>query len=176
MRIFNLFKKKKVFSLSDEEQLRLKGLLMKCDKNLIASEFSTNNIDVIIDGLTPFQYAFQGKCDELMQYFIELGADVNKRFPDRSTALIVACGDGSYELAKLLIENGADVNLINDAKTAAIWYATTEINKQIVELLLDNGANPFIDSGNGISTYEMAKRMNLSEIIQLMDKYKSKFL
>lgn len=173
MKLFNIFRRKnEVPALPSEEQLRLKALIEKCDVAALKDEFTAENVDVIIDQLTPLQQTIYGNCKALINHFVALGADVNKPFPDGNLPLNILCGEGDFEMAELLLKNKANPSLINKAKTAAIWYATTDVNPKLIKLLLSYNADPFIDTGNGMSSYELAKTMNLEEIIAIMEEFR----
>lgn len=173
MKLFEIFRRKKETPvLPVEEQLRLKGLIQQCDIALIEDEFNAKNIDISIDSLTPLQLAIYDNCEVLINHFIELGADVNKPFPDGNSPLIVACSEGRVETVELLLKNQANPFYINNSNTSAIWYATTDVNPKLVSLLLTYKADPFMDTGNGMSSYDLAKTMKLNEIVEIMENFR----
>ncbi|HTO37908.1 MAG TPA: ankyrin repeat domain-containing protein [Brumimicrobium sp.] len=172
-KLFKTFnKKKKILALPEAEQLRLRELIMRCDLDLITNEFTTDNVDILLEELTPFQWAIYENCEVLINHFIKLGADINRPYLDGNSALIIVCGQGSVELAEILLKNQASLSYINENKTSAIWYATTDVNPKLVRLLLEYGADPFTDTGNGKSSYEIAKIMHLEEIVAIMEEFR----
>jgi gamma-glutamyl-gamma-aminobutyrate hydrolase PuuD len=71
------------------------------------------------------------------------GADVNAVVGNyRTTALIGAAWNGSFEIVKLLIANGADVNAVGgNYRTTALMEAANNISFETVKLLIANGAD-----------------------------------
>ena len=111
-------------------------------------------------GLTPLMYAARDGRLSAIQALVEVGADLNGRSADKSTALLVATINGQYDIAKYLVEKGADVNLpsIDDAAPLygvlhVQWSRESErpqpsIKRErtsyldLMKLMLDRGADP----------------------------------
>ena len=79
-------------------------------------------------------------CDsQIVQLFLQAGADVNLKSEYGWTALHYAIGHASAEIVTLLLlQAGADVSLITDFGHTALHYATKGGKYKIIELLLIN--------------------------------------
>jgi len=102
--------------------------LVKVD-SLIKSGIDVNIVDED-KGVTVLLIAssFKG-YEEIVQFLISNGADVNHKAKDGKTPLILAAGT-SFETTKILIENNADVNTkAEDGMTANSIYIRHPIKK-----------------------------------------------
>jgi ankyrin repeat protein len=89
--------------------------------------------------------------EELFNYLIEKGANVNIRVKDNNTPLMFASGSyGKIYYVKKLIEHGAEVNAVNVKNTTALMYTVKAANRdddlEIIKYLLDHGADKTIKS------------------------------
>jgi serine/threonine-protein phosphatase 6 regulatory ankyrin repeat subunit A len=82
-----------------------------------------------------------GGSAEIVQTFIDHGADVNKPGPYDSLPLQWAAFNRHYEVAKVLIANGAKVNAVDRNGNTALHTAVDRGSRDIVELLLSHGAD-----------------------------------
>ena len=83
--------------------------------------------------------------DDIVEYLIRKGADVNLKENEGKTALLWAASN-SLPNAKILIENGANVNFAaNDGMTpfiqATLGVSSGKVPMEMCELLRKNGAN-----------------------------------
>ncbi len=88
--------------------------------------------------------SFKG-YEEIVQFLISNGADVNHKAKDGKTPLILAAGT-SFETTKILIENNADVNTkAEDGMTALIQSTfgilSKKVTTDVMDLLLEKGAD-----------------------------------
>jgi len=146
-------------SLSNEQlQTLLNQETQKIDitSSFYFSAIKTGNLDIvkhlyINDGHTATQNIIQqydmlirstinGKVP-LVQYFLELGADVNKSNYKGDTALMIAALKGYLPIVQLLLKYGAQVNLSNKRNYTALIYASEKNHYEIVEVLLKHGAS-----------------------------------
>ncbi len=105
---------------------------------------------------TPLMYASK---ENIVQYLISKGADVNAQSSNGTTALMYAIVDADKtDVAKILIANGADVNLENDYDETALFYAYAygglNGNQVGVDLLLENNIDPSIENDDGKTAEE----------------------
>ncbi len=70
----------------------------------------------------------------------KLGAHVNQRTADGSTALLVAAYEGQLDVVRLLIEKGADVNAMNENGFTPAMVAAYVGYDEIVSILRQHGA------------------------------------
>ncbi|KAI1390052.1 uncharacterized protein F4822DRAFT_222470 [Hypoxylon trugodes] len=95
-------------------------------------------------GTTAFSYAINTKNPEIVQLFIDYGADINKpaSFDIRRTPLQKAAEVNNLDIVRLLLDKGADVNApparFNGA--TALQFAAINGNLEMATLLLEQGA------------------------------------
>ena len=79
---------------------------------------------------------------EIINLFLEAGADINAKDSYGRTALMYACQfAGRVELIKLLLDSGADVNAKGVSGYTALYYAMRHnYNDEVIQLLIDYGA------------------------------------
>jgi len=110
---------------------------------------------------TPLMYAARQGSLGAARVLAEMGADLNLKDPDGTTALVFAIINGHFDTAALLLKKGADPNLTDSTGMAAL-FAAVDMNtlgevygrparKQdsgdttaldLMKLLLEQGANP----------------------------------
>jgi len=87
---------------------------------------------------------------EFVEILLQYGGDPNLSTREGRTALFVAAGQGSTEIAKTLIENGADVSAGNLQRGfTALYHAVENGHHDMVKLLIEKGAdvNVQVESG-----------------------------
>jgi len=72
---------------------------------------------------TALHYAVFAGHEEIAQYLIGRGADINARSTNGSSALMMAVYEGREELARKLVELGADRSIRNDRGDGALEWA-----------------------------------------------------
>lgn len=88
-------------------------------------------------------------AQEIVEYLVQNGADVNARGPKGVRPLHYAAGYGTLGIAKCLLENGADVNATNDEGMTPIMSAAALGKPEMIELLLEYGADIYLKSNKG---------------------------
>ena len=71
----------------------------------------------------------------LEQQFVAFGADINYRYEDGKTPLMLASSMGSISTVRSLLELGANINLVSKEKMTALDYARGINNQSIISLL-----------------------------------------
>jgi uncharacterized protein len=109
-------------------------------------------------GTTPLMQAVRYKHLDLARLLVERGADVTRKQPDGTTALMIAAGvkyaitqEGdpdnmgspadAHAIVKMLVERGAAINDANVRGETALYGAAFLGNEQIIQYLAEQGAN-----------------------------------
>ena len=116
-----------------------------------------------------YEAASLGELD-LVKYYIERGATLDKFAGDGFTALGLASFFGQEVVVDLLLKNGADPNLSanNDFKVAPIHSATAISNIAIVQKLITAGANINQKQQGGVTPLHSAAHNGSTAIFSLL--------
>lgn len=100
------------------------------------------------EGNTPFHVAtLRGVNTELVDFFLNLGADVHEKNNQDQTVLFFAVKSKNVETIKTLIDREADVNNIDKSSTRTLLNLACSIStlppkrNEVIKLLLKSGAN-----------------------------------
>jgi ankyrin repeat protein len=93
-------------------------------------------------------------CDvnniEIVEFFIELGANVNEISENGHTILLSSCTSGSVEIVRCLLKNGAKINHQRKVDgITALMLAAFNGNVEKVDILLEFGADKYLKDLNG---------------------------
>ncbi|TXJ54490.1 ankyrin repeat domain-containing protein [Brachyspira aalborgi] len=77
---------------------------------------------------------------EIAEALINAKADINARYNDDKTCLMIASEKGYKEMVELLINKGANLNINNDNGDSALSLAINNKNMVIADILLSKGA------------------------------------
>ena len=88
---------------------------------------------------------------ELLNYFIEKGADVNERGTHGFTPLMYASTDNDRKIraVEILLKAGANINDTDNSGDTALYNAAEDGYTEIVKLLIKYGADPNIQNTEG---------------------------
>ena len=100
--------------------------------------FDPNRHDVF--GMSWLMWAARSGHTEIVELFVNHGADVNAKNEYDATALWYAAGRNT-EMVTLLLENGAELNGKDMFSRSPLTSAACEGKTDIVKLLLENGAD-----------------------------------
>jgi len=147
--------------LQQIKKITLKGmayLLVPCSLFLVPVASAAQDLaDLIQDG----------NREEALE-LIRLGADVNSRQGDGSTALLWAVYNVDTELVNELLEREADPNLLNSYGASPLAEAVNAGNVELVDMLLHAGANPEAANTDGQTALMLAARTGVVEIAELL--------
>ena len=91
-------------------------------------------------GWAPLQYAaFAGHAD-VVRLLLAGKPDLDRRAPNRQTALMLAARNGHHEVVKLLIEADADMDLTDADGQSAMSLARKSGNTEVADYLKRQGA------------------------------------
>ena len=74
--------------------------------------------------------AIEGNCPDLLKYFIEKGADINKQNNEGNTPLHLALKNKNMEIIGILLEKNAKLNIPNNDGEIPFDYFTSDMKKQ----------------------------------------------
>lgn len=90
---------------------------------------------------------------EGLENLITTGVDVNAQDQSSgSTALMLACSYGFYDMVKLLLSRGADPD-IGDSRGITALMAAVRVSKEMTDMLLEHGADPGIRAQDGVTAF-----------------------
>ena len=134
--------------------------------------------------MTPLMIAAWNGNEEICEFLIIKGADVNKMNNFRETALIIATIKGFANICKLLIHHGADVNIKDEdgftALIISISISISSLNLDIFNYLVkrtylnlkDNeGQTALIHAVRKKQLYMTQKILKLNPDISIQDNY-----
>jgi ankyrin repeat protein len=90
--------------------------------------------------VTPLEVAAECGQEQMVEWLLEAGADVNYRYRRHWAALHGACYFGRTAIVKTLMEAGSDINMILEDGRTPLWMALRAKEYEIVKLLIDAGA------------------------------------
>ena len=97
------------------------------------------------NGLTPLHsLAYKNKDNNVFNYFIKKGIDVNQQDKDGNTAFLNATNNNNIDIIELLFGYVDNVNQSNKKEHTALMKVVNNNNtSNVVKFLLNNGADPF---------------------------------
>ncbi|MBN1182568.1 MAG: ankyrin repeat domain-containing protein [Bacteroidales bacterium] len=140
---------------------------------LVESGEDVNIIDG--EGKSAIIYAVENENVELTKLIISKGGDVNLTDNSGMTPLLLASSKKSIEIVKVLLEAGANPDVADKNNFTPILAATSMKSKEIVKMLLDANVDPakkYTFKGYTFTLLELAKELNATEIISLLNNYK----
>jgi len=125
--------------------------------------------DIDHNGNTPLMWVVASDgSEELMEAFIDHGADINAQNFVGETALFVACSRGFTEKVELLLENGARTQISNLDGASPLHVACAGGHSDVVSLLIQYGAFLNVGDDEEDTPVHWAVREGHEEIIKLL--------
>ena len=116
----------------------------------------------------PIRFASQGGSLPLVKLLLKYGADMESTPDDKGTPLITSLHAKKFEIAEFFFKNGANVNIVGRDGECVIHEAIKTENPEMVKLALKYNAPLDLKDAQGITTWEIAKQSNNSEIKNLI--------
>lgn len=127
------------------------------------------------DGVPFLCIAVRNDCEEMVNWLLDRGADLNIISKDRGYSPVMdAVWRKNYPLTKLFVEKGANLNLISSDGQPILVLAVGNGNAKIVELLLEHGADADLCDSMGMSARAYAFLFKKTEIIEVFKKFPGK--
>ncbi len=125
------------------------------------------------DGLTPLALAAFLGHDEVVEFLLHQGADVNVTEHKLGfNALTGAVNEGHKKVIAQLLQHGANVNYRYESGSAApILTATINGDVEIIKLLLAYGANVNTVGGDGKTPLKIALEKAQDEVVGILRKH-----
>lgn len=135
-----------------------------------AKELSTSNATLLrqrgaIDNL--YTYSKEGHIFKLIN-LLKNDVNVNVKYKNGITALLLASYNGHFEVVKHLIEHQADVNVVDFNGVSALLSAAQNDHVSVVDKLIDSGADVSHVSNNGISVFSSCIRSKDQKLLQII--------
>ena len=123
-----------------DKQTLLKNAAEQGDFGVLKKLSAEQMAEVTDNGRSALQYAYDiGATDEIMQYLMDSGADINHQDRDGNTILHDALAKQDIAAAQKFIEKGAAVNVVNNYGKSAISYVLTgDKAAEIYDTVWDN--------------------------------------
>ncbi|MBR4355241.1 MAG: ankyrin repeat domain-containing protein [Elusimicrobiaceae bacterium] len=115
--------------------------------------------------------------EDVINFLLDQGMDINAQTPDGWTPLFIATRDGNAEAAKLLIFRQADLNVQTNLGATALLMAVTQpypSEKDRLDLLaymLRHGADPNLSPYNGFSPLYYAAVTGNLDVVKILVEY-----
>ena len=122
-----------------------------CDGNLaqLDSMLQHMPVDTVSqNGSTALHAAAYCRQDEVFDYLIEKGANVNARNRYDDTPLLYAAQREQVRMMQVLLEKGAEVNTLNEQEQSPLFIAVRSGSIEMFDLLVKHGAD--INYGKGL--------------------------
>ncbi len=123
------------------------------------------------------QAAASGGNEDVINFLLEQGMNINAPTPQGWTPLFIAVRDGQAEAAKLLIYRGANLNAQTDRGATALMMAVTQkfpsekVRRDLLLYLLKRGADPNQKDAFGHSAFYYAAALQNADSAELLYEY-----
>ena len=103
-----------------------------------------------------------------VQRMLEQGACVEAVSAEGTSALMLAAGDGSLEVARVLLNHNAKVNAVNAQGDTPLHFAVRQNQREVVSLLLENGAAVDARNKEGVTPLMVAAWSGFDNLVQML--------
>ncbi|OUM58897.1 hypothetical protein PIROE2DRAFT_64118 [Piromyces sp. E2] len=117
---------------------------------------------------TPLLFACEKEKEEIVEYLIENGADIDKGNNTGDTPLIISCKKGNDNIVNYLINNGANINKENEDGDTPLMIAFNKENEDLIETLIENGADVDVENKKGDIPLIIACQKNNEDMVDYL--------
>ncbi|SFS67519.1 ankyrin repeat domain-containing protein [Paenibacillus sp. BC26] len=145
-------------------------------KYLLENKADVNAYGIHTEDRNPINYASANGLLDVVKVLLEYEPNMKLLNIYGGTPLIPACEQGYYEVAKILLEKtDVEVNHINKLGYTALHEVTFRPNRggkyaDITNLLIKHGADINIKDKNGKTPLEIARKNELTSIVDILEK------
>jgi ankyrin repeat protein len=147
--------------------------LLRKHKNAEAKELINEfGVNCDLGNGKALNYTILYENEEMFDFLIQQeGVDVNYLYNKKISPLMSAVEIGNYHMCEELLKRNADIHYADSLGNTALMKVAPN-NVKLIKLLLDNGADPFLKTNYDFTPYDVAKRSNIKETMDLMESYK----
>ncbi len=117
---------------------------------------------------TPLCSAVESGGLDIVQYFINKGADVNAKSRYGITPLHQAVYDGRVDIVEYLIGKGADINAKDESGFTALHWATMMYRVDVAKVLLKHNADVNAKDKDGDTSLHLATKMGRVAVAKVL--------
>ncbi|MFT9820949.1 ankyrin repeat domain-containing protein [Lysinibacillus sp. NPDC056185] len=123
--------------------------------NAFLQKYGLDSVDR--DGRTFLMTAIVEGKDDIVNYLVNIGCNVNIKDASGLTALHFAAIYDRYNIVKVLIIRGAEIDAIDNLGNTPLWRAIMENSNETstIRYLLENGADPKKANNRGIAPKDL---------------------
>ena len=124
----------------------------------------------LLFGQTPLMVASEKGHENIVNFLIKSGADINAVDRRGETALFKSCGKPNHAVTNMLIDKGADVNLQDCHGSTPLQMASIHpADAPIVKKLIDKGARlDLITNYDGLSALHIASQRGNKDTVKIL--------
>lgn len=115
--------------------------------------------------LYPLHLAIRQKKDDVIDFLLQSGADVNVRTAENETPIYDAIRTSDLKLVQSLVSMDARINIVNSNHMSPLYVAVGRRNIPIVKYLLGVGADP---NTNGLPCLKLAQSSKDTQMINIL--------
>lgn len=149
------------------------GLAAQGEFVLLQQELQADDCDVLDeDGMTPLMWACYYNQEDIVEYLISLGCNINHQATSGQTALALAASKGHFKIVQHLLSCGkCNVDLTDSDNNTALMYASAGGHTECVEELLKVGASLHLKNVEEETAFHLAVNNHRNTVVKCLEKY-----
>ncbi|MDM5247994.1 MULTISPECIES: ankyrin repeat domain-containing protein [unclassified Lysinibacillus] len=123
--------------------------------NTFLQKYGLDSVDR--DGRTFLMSAIVEGKEDVVNYLVNIGCNVNTKDKSGLTALHFAVIYDRFTIVKVLITHGAEIDAVDNVGNTPLWRAIMENSNETstIRYLLENGADPSKANNRGIAPKDL---------------------